>query len=97
LLFLELFPFSIFLMCLFCNTCVYVLLFLSSLVTKKLIVIIIIIIIIISSPLYRIFTLIFLRQTMSLGNGIECCSYSVVTINVDYIVSFSVESIVLLH
>ena len=43
-----------------------------------------------SSPLCRVFILIFLRQTMSLGN-------TVVTIHGACIVSFSVESIVLLH
>ena len=48
-----------------------------------------------SSTLCRVFVLIFLRQTMSLG--IQCCSYSVVTIHGVYMVSFSVESIVLLH
>ena len=48
-----------------------------------------------SSPLCRVFILIFLRQTMSLG--IQWCGYSVVTIHGAYIVSFSVESIVLLH
>ena len=48
-----------------------------------------------SYPLCRVFILIFLRQTMS--KGIQCCSYSVVTIHRVYIASFSVESIVLLH
>jgi len=43
-----------------------------------------------SYPLCRVFILIFPRQTMSLGN-------TVVTIHGAYIVSFSVESIVLLH
>ena len=44
-----------------------------------------------SSPLCRVFILIFLRQTISLGNTVLqlfCCAY---------IVSFSIESIVLLH
>jgi len=39
----------------------------------------------------------FLRQTLSLENKIQCCSYSVVTIHGAYIVSFNVESVVLLH
>jgi hypothetical protein len=48
-----------------------------------------------SSPLYRVFILIFVRQTMSLGNTVLqlfCWYYSWC-----FVVSFGVESIVLLH
>ena len=53
--------------------------------------IIIITIIIIISFMQGIYTYI------SVTNYAECCSYYVVTIHGAYIVSFSVESIVLLH
>ena len=48
-----------------------------------------------SSPLCRLFILMFLRQTMSLGNTV--LQLFIVTIHGAYIVSFSVETIVLLH
>ena len=47
------------------------------------------------SPLHRIFTLTYLKKTMSLLN--TCCSYSVVTVSGIRNAITSVKSIVLLH
>jgi thiamine transporter ThiT len=58
-------------------------------------IIIIIIIIIIVSFIQGIYT--YIPETKYVPKGIQCCSYSVVTIHGAYIVSFIVESIVLLH
>ena len=59
------------------------------------IIIIIIIITIIISSMQGIYT--YIPETNYVPMGIQCCSYSVVSIHGAYIVSFSVESIVLLN
>ena len=61
-----------------------------------LIIMIIIIIIIIIIPFMQgIYT--YIPETNYVPTELQCCSYSVVTIHGAYIVSFSVEYIVLLH
>jgi len=52
-------------------------------------------IIIIISFMHGIYT--YIPETNYVPRELQCCSYSVVTIHVAYIVSFSVGSIVLLH
>ena len=59
------------------------------------VIIIIIIIFIIISFMQGIYT--YILETNYVPRELQCCSYSAVTIHGAYIVSFSVESIVLLH
>jgi hypothetical protein len=67
----------------------------SVFVCALLLLLLLLLLVKILSPLCRVFTHIFLRQTMSLG--IQCCSYSVATVYGAHITNSFVGSNVLLH